>query len=172
MRVLLAGSDHAFIRHVAEMLPENVRKLVMVHSAQELEAHLSQNMDIALISLLENKSRDAKQVYAPQYSWVACIGIIKKRQPLTQVVCLVPENNIALSIAVMKNGAFAEINPPFSRGVINKNIEAAYREKARQRKQNKLRANNRGASIYWMSRPSQRIISAQKVLRKKKKSTS
>ena len=122
MKVLLTGSNHKFMEHLTEILSANVQKLLVANTSVELEAHLLEDIDVALVDLIQCQEQSIKQMQR-----------IRQMQPLTQIICLVPSNDIKVSIKAMKNGAFDEIRPPFSWDLLNEKMESAYKKKKRKR---------------------------------------
>ncbi len=130
MKVLLVGANHGFLEHMSKILAPKVEEIGQATNEMELETCLADSSDVALIDLFDLK---AKGIYFMQR--------IKTRQPLTQIICLIPKGEIKLSIRAMRNGAFDELQSPFSWPGLLSKLEEAWREKKRQE-------NKRG---FWRS---------------------
>jgi len=130
MKVLLVGANHGFLEHMSKILAPKVEEIGQATNEMELETCLADSSDVALIDLFDLKAKGIDFMHR-----------IKTRQPLTQIICLIPKGEIKLSIRAMRNGAFDELQSPFSWPALLSKLEEAWREK-------KLQENKRG---FWRS---------------------
>lgn len=121
MKVLLVGTNHGFLDHLCKILAPKVEEIRLAANEIELEACLAKSADVALIDLFDLKARG-----------VGLMKRIKTVQPSLQIVCLIPKGEIKLSITAMRNGAFDELQSPFSWPALLSKLESACREKCRQ----------------------------------------
>lgn len=123
MKVLLAGTNLGFLDHMAEILASKVEEIRQVTNEIELEACLVKSTDVVLLDLFDLKARG-----------ISFMQRIKAAQPCAQIICLIPKGDIKLSITAMRNGAFDELQSPFSWPALLSKLSAAHEEKARVEK--------------------------------------
>ncbi len=121
MKVLLAGTNHGFLDHMAQILASKVEETRQATNEIELEACLADGTDVVLLDLFDLKARG-----------IRFMKRIKEVLPSTQIICFIPKGEIKLSISAMRHGAFDELQSPFSWPAFLSKLEAAGQEKARQ----------------------------------------
>lgn len=120
MRVLFTGPDQALFHHLQEVVDHRTATIQVAENPVELEACLQQEIDIALIDLTRAQDHG-----------LACMKRIAALAPWVRMLCLIPKDQIKLSIQAMRIGAFDEIHPPFSWESLLAKMEAACREGSR-----------------------------------------
>ena len=121
MKVLLVGTNLGFLDHMSKILAPKVEGIHRATNETELEACLTGGSDVALIDFFDLKARGI---------WF--LQRIKSRQPTTQIICLMPKGEIRLSIRAMRNGAFDELQSPFSWPALLSKLEEAWKKKLDQ----------------------------------------
>jgi DNA-binding NtrC family response regulator len=122
--VLLVVEDVFFLQNLSGNLKRLKASIVTAGNKHEaLEVCSNQDVDLALLDI-RKQGEDAMQI----------LTSLKKRQPETEVILLSDQENIALAMEGMQQGATDDIIVPFDVDFFLKKIKSALkRRKARRR---------------------------------------
>ena len=122
--VLIVGTDGDFRRHLKTRLLSEGFQIKEAGNESDFEDLLSLlEMDVVLLDLTVIGQKG-----------VSFIDRIKILQPLAQVIALIPQNGLKLSLAAMQHRAYDDLMVPFSWKDLLKKIKAAAKQKKLEQK--------------------------------------
>ncbi|MCK8601592.1 response regulator [Desulfoferrobacter suflitae] len=116
IRVLLIDTDENFCQNLSQrLLMEKYKVLVTADVAEAKKIVQREKIDVVLLGLKGLRQRG-----------LALLANIKKMRPATEVILMLPDGHLALSIEGMRLGAFDDLLMPFDIETLLSRITAAY----------------------------------------------
>jgi DNA-binding NtrC family response regulator len=119
LRVLIHGWNQEFHSTVIERMTAKDWSVFQCETDEDLVTLLTnQDIDVAILDLCAAPNPGMNR-----------IDIIKSIQSSAQVICITPADKVGLSIDVMRHGAFADLQCPYTWTKLLKTIQAAGKQK-------------------------------------------
>ena len=120
VNLLIVEADNFFRKNLAQRLPDDKKWQISFadHQIEAIQVIAKKNIDVVLLGLKELKKEG-----------LMILREIKQIRPLTEVITINRPDQIALSIEVMKLGAFDDFIVPFDLESLVLRIQEAYRQK-------------------------------------------
>lgn len=120
INLLLIETDYLYRINLSNRLAEGDFRIFSANQPKEINRLIKKKkIDVALLDLSGLKLEGLK-----------ILSLIKKLNPLTEVITLNGSGNMALSIDGMKRGAFDDLLIPFDMKTLMERIKTAYAQKS------------------------------------------
>ncbi|MBF0119355.1 MAG: response regulator [Desulfobacterales bacterium] len=128
-KVLIIESDDFFRKKLSEHLKFGKYKVFELSNATDIGEFLNNNdIDVVLLCI-----KGFKQIS------LSILKEIKKKSPFTEVILIVPLDDLSLSIEGMKLGAFDDLLIPFDIETLLQKVKAAFNQKKERAKLKNLK---------------------------------
>ena len=155
IKLLMIDTDQTFCQNVSQrLLMENYKVFMTVDEAEAKKIVYREKVDVVLLGLKGLKQRG-----------LALLRTMKKIQPATAVILLLPAEHLSLSIEGMRLGAFDDLLIPFDMETLLARIEAAnrYRKEQEQIQRSLPHKRRRGATTRITEPPeSEQVVYEEK----------
>jgi len=122
IKLLMIDTDESFCQNVSQRLRmEDYQVFLAADEAEAKRIVLREKIDVVLLGLKGLKQRG-----------VALLKTIKTMRPVTEVILMLPAEQLSLSIEGMRLGAFDDLLMPFDIETLLARIKAAYRHRQEQ----------------------------------------
>lgn len=111
---------------IKERLSGNELQFWQAEDETAVESILQKNLDVAVLNLCDFGVRG-----------LSLLSRIRDVRPEVPVICIVPKGKIDLSMAVMRKGAYEEMQFPIQYTALQKSIRTAYKQKKKKSKKRK-----------------------------------